>query len=523
MTLSKPFFTIFVVSTSLLSAFNSSAQIAPKEPSLFEQYSWGAMPPKYQSFLSDPNNQHITKAVVTAIGAEDYLVKEPVLKRIQPVVDDWIQGRRMFLTTKVGDALELLESGQGNHIDFQPEPNIQRCAIISGETCSEKTKHLPYQERHKTELACKINHIEQNCQDWQEHATPFYKTTQIIASHIALALWMDVNDRVPWSLTNNTSQELHSMWKEKNVLMAYTPYEMLNTKSRRFINAHPSLDSVTITDIASFFSPKFTYVYNSAPYENYQWLMKSLSSKISSSSTQEDVLRELFTLTQKFEHGSSTDIFYKNKAGQSTAIDVESSIDVPRYMPVPFSFLRLRTPHMAIKGCHSATRIIHSLAKTLNIPSSIILGDNKLPADVSPFSTSHSMLYFPTIDRWLSHGDDIYGERDLFRYIEDKLDITIPKSQFTQASELAACRGQESVGLCISSRWKINKTLDGYLADPANHKTCLEVIRGTLPGNHDALIFSDSERSTMLSRLGFSNDASFEQACKKKWSDIFGS
>ncbi|EGU55368.1 hypothetical protein VINI7043_26605 [Vibrio nigripulchritudo ATCC 27043] len=524
MNIRQSIFSTLIISTSLLSALTFSSSEAHAQNSRnFQQYDWGSMPHKYKDFLSKPANQHIVDAMVSAIDSEYYLEKAPELKQIHPLVEEWIDKRNAFLTRKIGDSLELLESGQSSLIDYNPEQNIQKCAIISGETCSEKSKHLPYQEQRKANLACKIDHIERNCQDWKEHTTPLYKTTQIIASHIALALWMDVNDRVPWSLTNNTSEELHSMWKEKNVLMAYTSYEMLNTTTRRFTTKHPSLDSVTVADIASFFSPKFTYIYNSSPYENYQWLMESFGTKISASSTQEEALRELFKLTQKFEHGSSSDIFYKNRAGQSTPIDVESSIDVPRYMPVPFSFLRLRTPHMAIKGCHSATRIVHSLAKTLNIPSSIVLGNNALPAAESPFSLNHSMLYFPTVDRWLSHGDDIYGERDLFRYIEDKLDITIPKSQFTKAAELAACKGQDSVGMCISSRWKINKTLEGYLTDPANHKTCLEMVRGTLPGNHDALIFSDSERSNMLSKLGFSSDASYEQACKDKWNHIFGS
>ncbi|MBD1556126.1 hypothetical protein HC752_04185 [Vibrio sp. S9_S30] len=475
------------------------------------------MPQKYKDFLSQPTNQHIVDAMTTAIDSEYYLSRARELKQIQPVVENWIDKRNALLTQKIGDALELLESGQGSLIDFRPEPNIEQCADASRRTCSEQLP-LFHTERVKVNTACKIDIIKTDCANWEEHSTPFYKTTSIIASHIALALWMDVNDHVPWSLTNNTSEELNSLWKEKNVLMAYSSYSMLDTLPQSFSSLHPSLDTVTVRDIEAFFLPKFSSIYNSSPYQNYQWLKESFGTEISALGSQEDALRELFLVTQNFEHGSTFTISYNNHLGEPVKLGVEGGLDIPKGLPVPFSYLRSKTPPKAMSGCHSATRIVHSLAKTLNIPSSIILARGYLPPTESPFFTGHSMLYFPTVDRWLSHGDYIYGARDYFRYIEDKLDITIPSSQYTQASELAVCQGHESVGGCITGRWTVNKTVEGFVKDPSNKKTCLSTIQYILPNeNGEALyLFSDDEILTILSKLGFSSVESYTQACNSK-------
>src|SRR5262249_20744541 len=50
-------------------------------------------------------------------------------------------------------------------------------------------------------------------------------------------------------------------------------------------------------------------------------------------------------------------------------------------------------------GCHGTAGWAKSMLRTLNLPTEVITTSALL----------HSQLYFPRIDRYLSHGDDIYN------------------------------------------------------------------------------------------------------------------
>jgi hypothetical protein len=223
---------------------------------------------------------------------------------------------------------------------------------------------------------------------------------RILAAKTAHAIWLDKNGLVPWRLGSFSSAQLAGLFD------CYTVFDELS---------------------ATVFS--FYYVVDHSPTVAHQYVLQHGLLKGSLLETMQAVLNDL---RSDFIHGSVSSGDPDVACTLNTALTLYNS--------------RLYRPMRTTRGgCHSATRILLALLRSVNIPGyETRVGEY--------YASGHSEAVFPCVGLVLPHGDDLYS-RDrtalpveellpTFQFFQDNLNTPpCAGSQYRVAMRYEALRG----------------------------------------------------------------------------------
>jgi hypothetical protein len=197
--------------------------------------------------------------------------------------------------------------------------------------------------------------IDSNAWDEYNIEIPFSEATPILAAKFAHALWVEVNGIVPWSLADMSQADLNLLFDPDALCLDYATNSEWNPGTG-----------------VCYFS---TFVDHS-PKRVYDVAIASVGTP----TTQAAALYALVS-----DPGNDLVHWSGDDARSATTIDQT-----------------LRPEDMTSRrGCHTASRIMVALARSLNIPSQILYG--------WLIGEQHSSAYFSDdANLFLAHGDDIY-------------------------------------------------------------------------------------------------------------------
>lgn len=190
------------------------------------------------------------------------------------------------------------------------------------------------------------------------------------AAKIAHAIWLDKNKLVPWSLSDYTDEELDIVLG-KDFTIVIKEWEEDGIRHRE-------------VEVIENFVSNFQMIIDHNPSDVYQYSQKFISN------TQKETIYNILThLRKDFAHGS-------REEGDITPLRPQAIIEV-------LTNYDEEGHRVSPEGCHSMSQIIVSMLRSLNIPSYV---DDGWYAAVE--SGRHASAFFPTIQKILIHGDDIY-------------------------------------------------------------------------------------------------------------------
>ncbi len=252
---------------------------------------------------------------------------------------------------------------------------------------------------------------------------------RIQAAKYAHAVWLDAKGGVPWKLKDLSVSQLDELF-----------------------------------DPTALFAGGvlFKYVVDHSPSDAYQYLVDQGLIKQDMLSTLVAVVDDLRTtdLEIDFVHGLKG-----NGHPVDTAVTVYDALK---------TFVK---PRISRKGCHSMTRIVVALLRSVNVPGREVNGGQW-------YLNLHSSAQWPVVGRVLAHGDDVYS---------------------------AALRAAPSAELL---------TPTAFYSDPANTAVC-GADKGCLVGRHTALVASKHPAKYYVTRC--CDPAKWNVvSCEKLMSQSFG-
>ncbi len=180
----------------------------------------------------------------------------------------------------------------------------------------------------------------------------------IYTAKLAHSIWLDRSDVLPWHLSEFSAEELRGLFDKRALL----------------------------TNGAAFFwvvdhSPSYAYGYmtdNDLIGDDMEATLEAVLTDLRTTDSDRDFIHGLSS------HGDPTDSAYTLQEALETFVDRGGPVRISR------------------KGCHSMSRIVLALLRSVNIPGLETRSGEW-------FLSGHSSAVWPVLERVLTHGDNLYS------------------------------------------------------------------------------------------------------------------
>lgn len=236
--------------------------------------------------------------------------------------------------------------------------------------------------------------------------------TTIYVAKLAHSIWLDQNDTLPWHLVDYTAEELRGLF-DRDLLF------------------HNGNGFNSVVD----YSPSYAYGYvtdRGLVGETMEATLEAVVAELRTTDSDRDFIHGLAA------HGDPTNTAYTLEEALETYTDRGGPVRISR------------------RGCHSMSRIVLALLRSVNIPG--------LETHAGEwYLDRHSSAVWPILERVLTHGDNVYSA---LITAGPTLDLTPPTAIFDDEENIAVCgedryclamRHSSQVGMAYPSSYTRNR------------------------------------------------------------------